>query len=192
MEIVIIAAVAENGVIGHEGKIPWHIPADLKRFRELTTGHAVVMGRKTFESIGKPLPNRMNIVISSSWYGAHPRDLYRGFGAPGNAIDCITPTVGGAIAAAQWNKHTKLFVCGGARVYEAFLPFAHAMELTFVPKLPIGDSHFPYFVGGRDGWLRAAPRPWRALEASVKSIDMPEAPFHALTVRFERIGEPAL
>ncbi|KKW34786.1 MAG: Dihydrofolate reductase [Candidatus Uhrbacteria bacterium GW2011_GWC2_53_7] len=65
MEIVIIAAVAENGVIGRDGKLPWHIPEDLRRFRQLTLGHCVIMGRKTFESIGKPLDGRKNIVITS-------------------------------------------------------------------------------------------------------------------------------
>jgi dihydrofolate reductase len=128
MRIILIAAVSENGVIGRGNALPWHLPADLQRFKRLTTGHAVVMGRKTWESIRRPLPNRRNIVISSS-AGLHP------------AGATVVPSFPAAIEAAR--DFSELFAIGGSRVFQAALPLAERLELTRVHAQVPGDAFFP-------------------------------------------------
>ena len=129
---ILIAAVARNGVIGLHGELPWSIPADLRRFKELTDGHPVVMGRVTFESIGHPLAGRTNIVLS--------RD--RGYQADGVEV---ASNVEAAIEIAK-NRHgadAELYVIGGGAVYEQFLSRADRLELTLVDAAPNGDAWFP-------------------------------------------------
>lgn len=128
MRITLVAAVSENGVIGRGNALPWHLPADLQRFKRLTTGHAVVMGRKTWESIRRPLPNRRNIVISSSV----------GFQATGATV---VPTFGAAVDAA--GDLSQLFAIGGSRVFEAALPLTDRLEITRVHAQVPGDAFFP-------------------------------------------------
>ena len=128
MKITLVAAVSENGVIGRGNALPWHLPADLQRFKRLTTGHAVVMGRKTWESIRRPLPNRRNIVISSS----------PGFQPAGATV---VPTFGAAVEAAR--DLSQLFAIGGSRVFEAALPLTDRLELTRVHAQVPGDAFFP-------------------------------------------------
>lgn len=128
MQITIIAAVAENGVIGRAGKLPWHIPEDLKRFKQLTLGHPVIMGRKTFESIGKPLPERKNIVITGQ------KDYRRG------GIE-VVHSLDGALKACEGSE--KVFVIGGSSVFEEALPLADRLELTLVHRVVEGDVYFP-------------------------------------------------
>ena len=128
MRITLIAAVSENGVIGRGNALPWHLPADLQRFKRLTTGHAVVMGRKTWESIRRPLPNRRNIVISSS-SGHHSTGA------------TVVPSFRAAVNAAR--DLTELFAIGGSRVFEAALPLADRLELTRVHASLPGDTFFP-------------------------------------------------
>ena len=123
-----IAAMSLNRVIGAGGKIPWHLPEDFKWFKQMTTGHVVVMGRKTFESIGKPLPNRETIVLSRSVY-AHP-------GVRTAASLEELP----ALAAGR-----RVFICGGAQVYAQALPFCSDLYLTLVKQQVEGDSFFPAF-----------------------------------------------
>ena len=135
VEVVLIAAVAENGVIGDDGGMPWHYPADLRRFKELTTGHPVVLGRKTYESIvsdlGGPLPGRTNVVLST-------RDLDLPDGAvPAGSIEAAME----AARAAPGGE--TVYVAGGATVYEQFLPRADRLELTEIPESPEGDTRFP-------------------------------------------------
>ena len=133
MIISLIAAMARNRVIGKDGKLPWRIPEDLKRFKKLTTGHCVVMGRKTFDSIGKPLPNRTNIVITrdKSWRAdgvvvAHSLDEALGL-ASGDEV----------------------FVIGGGEIYAAALPKASKLYLTLVEGQWEGDAFFPEYDAGR-------------------------------------------
>lgn len=125
--ISLVAAVAQNGAIGNRGALPWRLPADLARFRRLTTGHAILMGRKTFQSIGRPLPGRRNIVLT--------RDA--GFRATGCEI---AHSVEQSLAAAGRDK---LFVIGGASVYELFLPLASRLHITRVDAQVLGDAFFP-------------------------------------------------
>lgn len=130
-EISIIAAMAENGVIGRGGELPWRLPDEMRYFVRTTTGHTVIMGRKTFESFGNPLPNRRNIVIT--------RDL--AYTPPGGAE--VAHSVGGALALAAGDE--RVFIAGGGEVYRQALPLADRLYLTVVHGAPEGDTHFPPF-----------------------------------------------
>ena len=126
--LAIIAAVARNGVIGAHNTLPWRLPADLARFRMLTTGHAIVMGRKTWQSLGRPLPARQNIVVT--------RDP--GFAAPG-------ATVAGSLSQALALAHLPRphFCIGGAQLYAQALPHADLLHLTEIDRDFDGDTSFP-------------------------------------------------
>ncbi len=129
MTVSIIAAIAENNVIGNNNKLIWHISEDLKRFKKLTTGHPVVMGRKTYESLPfKPLPKRKNIVISS-------QKNVKFDGA------VIVNSVNAALEECKNEK--EIFICGGAEIYKLFLPLADKLYLTRVHKSFEGDTFFP-------------------------------------------------
>lgn len=128
--LTLIAAVARNGVIGIDNRLPWRLPADLKRFKALTLGHAVIMGRKTWESLPagfRPLPGRRNIVVT--------RDA--GYHAKGAAVATSLP---GAVAAAESGE---AFVIGGAELYAAALPLADRLQLTEIDAAFEGDTWFP-------------------------------------------------
>jgi dihydrofolate reductase len=132
-DIILVVAAAENDVIGRDGRMPWHLPEDLKRFRRMTVGHPVVMGRKTFDSIGKPLPGRHNIVLT--------RD--RSWQADGVTV---VPNLAEAIAAAGLDPRARadsIFVVGGAEIYALAMPIATGIELTRVHASPEGDTRFP-------------------------------------------------
>lgn len=128
-----IAAMSRNGVIGKNNQLLWHIPADMKRFKELTVGHTVIMGRKTWESIPKkfrPLPDRKNIVITRE------KD-YRADGAvvvssPEEALELVATT-----------NEREVFVIGGQQIYEALLPYTSRLYLTLIDKDFEGDTFFP-------------------------------------------------
>jgi len=134
IEIVLVAAVAENGVIGNDGELPWHYPADLKHFKETTMGHPVVMGRRTFEGIvadlGEPLPGRTNVVLTSQ---------RRAFPEGAVGVGSITA----AIDAARETGSDVAYVVGGATVYEQFRERADRLVLTEVHETYDGDTYFP-------------------------------------------------
>lgn len=124
-----IVAMTSSRVIGRDGRLPWHLPEDLRFFRRTTTGHAVVMGRKTWESIGRPLPNRRNIVLSrSAW------DL------PAGCERIATPEELDGLAIG-----TEVYIIGGAQVYTAFLPRCQELLVTWVGGDWEGDTWFPAF-----------------------------------------------
>lgn len=125
-------AVAKNGVIGREGKLPWHLPEDLKRFKAITTGHAVVMGRKTWESIGKPLPNRRNIVLTRD--PAYP--LPPGVERHGSLDE--------ALAACRASGQEKVFVIGGASLFKEAYGRADGAFITWIDREVPGDTFFPF------------------------------------------------
>ena len=127
--VALIVAYAKNRVIGNQGIIPWKIKCEQKRFRELTTGNAVVMGRRSFEEIGKPLPNRMNIVVSST----------KEF----TGENCYT--VSSLKEAIQLAGNRDIFVSGGARLYEEALPIVEKMYITEIEETIDGDTYFPEF-----------------------------------------------
>lgn len=124
----LIAAVAENGIIGKDGGIPWNIPADLAHFKALTLGQTVIMGRRTYESIGRPLPGRQNIVVSSTLQSLEGCSVA---GSLQEALELAGETGG------------EIFVIGGARLYEEALPLAQQLDLTLVAGKPEGDTWFP-------------------------------------------------
>ncbi|MBI4452035.1 dihydrofolate reductase [Candidatus Woesearchaeota archaeon] len=132
--VSLIAALGKNGAIGNENKLIWRIPADMKRFKELTTGKSVVMGRKTFESIGRPLPNRKNIVITSD----------RNYKAEGCTV---VHSLDDALRAAGDGE---VMIIGGAQIYAEFLPKADKMYLTMIEKEFEGDAYFPEY--SKDEW----------------------------------------
>jgi dihydrofolate reductase len=134
VKLAIIVAVARNRVIGKGGKLPWHISEDLKRFKRLTTGHAVLMGRRTFASIGRPLPNRRNVVISSS---------------PQPEVETY-PSVPEALKALK--DEEKVFVIGGGQLYARLLDSVDELYLTLVDQDVEGDTFFPpyeHLLGSR-------------------------------------------
>jgi dihydrofolate reductase len=133
MEIVLIVAVAENGVIGHDNKIPWRLKSDQQRLKAITMNKPVVMGRKTFESLRRPLPGRTNIVVT--------RDpSYRANGA------VVTTSFENARAIAHGDAlrrfATEIAVIGGAEVYAQWMAVADRLEITEVHARPEGDTHF--------------------------------------------------
>lgn len=129
VEVVLVVAVARGGVIGRDGALPWHLPADLAHFKRLTLGHAVIMGRATFESIGKPLPQRLNIVLSRQ----------QDFTPPGVQV-VVSLADACALAAAHGGP---AMVIGGGKVYAQALANAQRIELTQVHADVAGDTHFP-------------------------------------------------
>jgi dihydrofolate reductase len=134
MKRSIIVAVAENGCIGIDNKLPWHLPEDLKYFRRLTTGNIVIMGRKTYESIGKPLPNRSNIVISRN----------PDFQAEGvKIVRTIDEALQMAASIGEIDGAEEAFIIGGAQIYQQTLPLAQRLYLTKVQKTVTGDAFFP-------------------------------------------------
>lgn len=149
INVIMIAAVASKGVIGKDNKLPWRIPEDLRHFSDMTTGNIVIMGRKTFESLGeKPLPNRINIVISSKYpngslkYFENTKHLLRKqfvafFQNLHEAIEyCHTLT-------AITKRDVPVYIIGGRRLYEAGLDFASKIILTEIQREYDGDTFFP-------------------------------------------------
>lgn len=136
LPLVLVVAVAENGVIGRKGELPWRIPGDLKHFKAVTMGKPIVMGRKTFESIGKPLPGRANIVLT--------RDKnWRADGViVGHSLDEVL-----RIANDEANKSgaDAIAIIGGSALFEETLPLATKIELTEVHASPEGEVYFPRY-----------------------------------------------
>jgi dihydrofolate reductase len=128
LRVTIIAALAENGVIGRAGGLPWHLPDDLKRFKTLTMGRPLLMGRKTFESIGRPLPGRRNLVLTRG-----TKELPAG-------VEGVATL---ALAMEKCAADSELCVIGGAEVYRQTLPLAERLELTLVRATIDGDVMYP-------------------------------------------------
>lgn len=134
MDISFVVAVAENGVIGINNEMPWRLPSDLKRFRQLTMGKPIVMGRKTFDSIGKPLDGRANIIIS--------RDTdYSVEGA--YVVHSIEEALELGETEAKKTDASEIMVIGGAEIYKLMLPHATRIFYTLVHASPEGDASFP-------------------------------------------------
>lgn len=153
----IIVAVAENGVIGRGGTLPWHISADLKRFKQLTMGHTIIMGRRTWDSLGRALPGRRSIVVSRN-------PQFRAVGAE------VALSLDAALALSAGD--TEAFVIGGASLYEEALAKADRLYITRVEAAVDGDTHFPTFDCGQ----------WQLVEPGQAEVDTASA----LRYRFER------
>lgn len=145
MIVSFVVAVAENGVIGRNGQLPWRMPTDMKRFRKLTLGKPVIMGRRTFESLRKPLDDRDNIVVTRQ----------ADFGAPGIHV---APGIREALALAHplaaARGADEIAVIGGAEIFRAALPFANRIHLTIVRGSPDGDTYLEPFD----------PQAWQEIE----------------------------
>jgi len=142
----IIVAAAENGVIGRNGQLPWHLSDDLRRFRRLTTGHSIIMGRKTYESIGRPLPERRSIVLSRSQnYAPVGVEVVTNFE---QALDCTA-------------DESEVFVIGGRQLYQLAFPFTERIYLTEVSAHVEGDVRLPEI-----NW-----RAWNLVEELPAQID---------------------
>lgn len=129
MKLAVIVAMAENRVIGNNQQIPWHLSADLKRFKQITMGFPIIMGRKTYESIGRPLPGRTTVIISRN----------RGY----SALGCLV--FNSIESALQYyaNSDQTIFVIGGAALYTAAMPIAQCLYLTQIHQSFVGDTFFP-------------------------------------------------
>ncbi|MCB1034026.1 MAG: dihydrofolate reductase [Acidobacteria bacterium] len=163
MSLSLVVAMAENGVIGREGGLPWHLPRDLKEFKARTWGHTLVMGRKTWESIGRALPGRRSIVLTRQ----------EGFLAEGGEV------VGSLEEALALAAGEQVFVIGGAEVYRQALPLANRLFLTRVQGDVSGDVVFPEL-----DWSQ-----WRRFEE--KSFPADERHAHAMSFEaYERVAYP--
>lgn len=130
MIISVIVAASENQVIGIDNKLPWHMPADLKYFKSHTLGKPIIMGRKTFESVGKPLPGRHNIVITR-------QPDYEQEGV------FVVPSIEAAIDKARTFEGSELFITGGTEIFKQALPLVQRVYLTRIHTVVEGDAHFP-------------------------------------------------
>ena len=158
MNINLIAAIAEKRVIGHKGKIPWHIKEDLEYFRSLTSGSSVIMGRKTFESIGNPLPHRKNIIMTRN-----PKGLSWVIEVC-NKEDALKEAI---------SHSNNVFVIGGENVYKEFMPLAKKMFLTEIELKVEGDAFFP-------GWSK---KDWKEIARENKQDEKHKIKFSFVEYR---------
>ena len=142
---MLVAAVARNRVIGVNGELPWHLPEDLAHFKSITMNKAIVMGRATYDSIGRPLPGRTNVVLTrqNDW-------------SSDGVLVARTPEDALRIAE-RTNPESNICIIGGGQIYGLFMPMAGRLELTAVDSEPSGDAHFPPW--DRAGWLLVADEP---------------------------------
>ena len=138
MKVNLIVAIDENNGIGKNNELPWHLPADLKHFKTLTNGHPIIMGRKTFDSIGKALPNRQNIIISRQ------KDLKIAGADVTNSLEK---------ALELCKNDEEVFVIGGAQIFKDALPLAHVLYLTLIPHNFDADTFFPEI--DKNKWIEA-------------------------------------
>jgi dihydrofolate reductase len=134
MLISLIAAMAKNRVIGRQGEIPWKIPGEQKIFKKITLGHAVIMGRKTYESLGRPLSGRTNIIVTR-------QKQYRAEGST------VVHDLSSALNHCPQDEN-EAFICGGGQLYHEALPLADRIYLTVIPREITGDTYFPEIPAG--------------------------------------------
>lgn len=146
LKISLISAVAQNGVIGRQNDLPWHLPDDFAYFKRKTSHHPIIMGRKSLEALGKPLPNRTNIVVTRN----------ADFQAAGVTV---VHTLDDAIAEAQAINQEEIFVIGGAEIYAIALPMATTLYLTEIHKAYDGDAYFPDYDKNEWDEVSRVPHP---------------------------------
>lgn len=150
MIISLIVAVANNGVIGRDNALPWHIAGDLQNFKRITTGHCMVLGRKNYESIGRPLPQRTNIVLTRA----------KDFSAPGCVVLHDLPQ---ALEYARAQGESEVFIIGGAEIYRQAWPLIHKIYLTWVHQDFTGDVFFPFWDSAAGGETPLGPA-WKVTQ----------------------------
>ena len=148
--ITLIAAVADNNALGKDNQLIWHLPSDLKRFKKVTSNHHVIMGRKTYESLGKPLPNRTNIIISRN----------TDFKAEGCVV---VNSLQAALEAAK--KDENPYILGGAEIYEQAILFADKLDITFVHHQFEADAFFPEI--SKSLWKETSREDFKADEMNI-------------------------
>lgn len=159
-KLAIICAMSLNGVIGRNNQLPWHLPADLQFFKRTTTGKPIIMGRKTYESIGRPLPGRFNIVITRQQHLDYP-GVHLATSLP-MAIDK-------AKQAAREAAQEHFFVIGGADLYEQALPLAQELYITQIHTHVQGDAHFPLW--DKSAWQLAHSQHYPADDNNAYNMD---------------------
>ncbi|MFZ5956741.1 dihydrofolate reductase [Pseudomonas knackmussii] len=162
LPLAMIAALAENRVIGVDNRLPWHLPADLKHFKAMTLGKPVIMGRKTWDSLGRPLPGRLNLVVSRQ------ADLQL---EGAEVFTSLEDALERADAWAREEEAEELMLIGGAQLYGEALPQAERLYLTRVALSPAGDAHFPEVEATR----------WR-LASSIDHESTAETPAYSFEV----------
>lgn len=150
----LVVAVAENGAIGKDNQLIWHLPNDLKQFKKITSGHTIVMGRKTYESIGKPLPNRTNVIITRN-----PEYQAEGCVVVSSLEEAI-------------QKDTEVYVIGGAEIYNQALPLTDVIHITEVHTSVDGDAFFPKLDSAE--WVEVSREEHAADEKHDYSFDFVE------------------
>ncbi len=164
MIISLIAAIGKNRAIGKANQLLWHLPNDFKHFKETTMGKPVIMGQRTFESIGRPLPGRQNIVLSQD-ASFHPEGC------------SVVKDIDSALSLARDSGQEEIFIIGGGMVYASFLPLAHRMYLTLVDASPEGDTYFPEWN----------PAEWKIVSSEEHPADEQNS-FRHTFVTYERIA----
>ncbi len=168
MVVSFVVAMSRDRVIGRGGRLPWRLPRDLKHFRALTWGKPIVMGRKTHESLGRPLPGRTNIILTRQ----------PGFTASGCVV---VGTIGEALDQARATGADEVMVVGGGEVYRDFLPLCSKVHLTLVEGDFEGDAFFPVDLVNSSEWRTIHDEPWEADESN---------PHKARYLVLERVGSP--
>jgi dihydrofolate reductase len=140
MSLSIIAAMDKNQLIGNQGAIPWKLPADLQHFKQITMGSPIIMGRKTFESLARPLPGRTNIIMTKN----------KNYSADG----CLIVHSAAEIFKKFLNKEEEAFIIGGEEIYKTFLPYSNKLYLTMIDNEFSGDTYFPEI--NWQNWLKLA------------------------------------
>lgn len=159
--VSLIWAMAKNRVIGNHNTLPWHLPADLRHFRDTTTGHCIIMGRKNYESIGRPLPNRNNIILTNN----------PSFEAAGCiVVHCIEQAL-------QQCREEEIFIIGGAEIYRLFLPLAQRLYITEIDAEADGDTFFPEY--DTQEWQETERRSYHSDEKN---------PYSYSFVKYQRTG----
>ncbi len=161
MRISAICAMSENRVIGKNNKLPWHLPADLQHFKKITMGNPILMGRKTYESIGRPLPGRLNIILTHNTH----------YQAPGCVI---VSSIEDALNAAK--DYQELFIIGGATIYQELMPLTQRIYMTKISQYIEGDTFFPAID----------PTQWQQVECIDQASDT-KNPYQFSFVIFDRL-----
>lgn len=184
MHISLVVAIADNGVIGRAGGLPWHLPDDLKYFRARTLGKSVLMGRRTFESIGRPLPGRQNLIMSHTGL---PLAVPAGAASDPDLQVVASLRQAAACARARAGEQAELCVIGGAQVYALSLAYASRIYLTEVHANVDGDVYFPGYEAAGAGHGSLAG--WRESERSFHPADARHA-YGMSFVTWERLEAP--
>ncbi len=173
MALSLIVAIAKNRVIGHQNKMPWHLPAELQYFKRITMGHPIIMGRKTFESIGRPLPGRQNIVVTrNAEFSAAGVDVV-------HSVDAAI-AISSSAANSDTSAQAGAFIIGGATLYAEALAYADKLYITEVDAAPEGDTFFPAL--NQREWVETSRERREADDTNIFAVEY---------VVLNRIAQPA-